>query len=122
MELDMEKDAKQDTKPKRKKVRNSDKELVLLRSGRVCGFCYGLNQDKTVKAGQIAHLDRNNQNGDIDNLMFMCLVHHNEYDSTTSQAVGFTIGEAKVYRNRVEALIAGYDTTLTKQEAKLFIK
>ena len=53
MELDMEKDAKQDTKPKRKKVRNSDKELVLLRSGRVCGFCYGLNQDKTVKAGQI---------------------------------------------------------------------
>lgn len=101
--------------------RKCDKELVLLRSGRVCGFCYGLHKDAGVKAGQIAHLDQDYQNGYIDNLMFMCLAHRDEYDSTSSHAVGLTIDEAKEYRNRVEALNAGEEIALTKRKARPLI-
>ncbi|GEQ77571.1 hypothetical protein CTTA_4576 [Comamonas testosteroni] len=81
----------------------------------------GLHNDQGEKKGQIAHLDRCNQNSDIDNLMFMCLLHHNEYDSIQSQAVGFTIGEAKEYRARVEELVTGERIIWTKREAQRFI-
>lgn len=106
---------------KRVPIRKGDKELVLLRSGRICGFCLGFGNDHQPKAGQIAHLDKNNQNGAIDNLMFMCLNHHNEYDSIQSQAVGLTIGEAKEFRARVEELVAGERINWTKREAQRFI-
>jgi hypothetical protein len=71
---------------------------VLEKSGRRCCLYYGLYGDLEVKRGQIAHLDHNYQNNNIDNLAFLCLKHHDEYDSRTSQSKGWTITEAKRYR------------------------
>ena len=53
------------------------------------------------KDGQIAHLDRDNRNASLENLAYLCLVHHNAYDSKMSQSKGFTIGEVKEYRSEL---------------------
>jgi len=78
----------------------SEKETrVLLESGRRCCLCYGLNSDFSVKQGQIAHLDRNPANDNLDNLAFLCLEHHDAYDGKTSQSKGYTIHEVKWHRS-----------------------
>ena len=85
----------------RKKIADDVIEEVLTRSRRRCCFCYGLKRDGEIKEGQIAHLDRDNTNNRPDNLGFLCLVHHNQYDSRTSQSKGLTEREAKAYRNEL---------------------
>ena len=61
-------------------------ERILEKSRRRCAFCFGLNGDDTVKRGQIARLDGNPANNAESNLAFLCLEHHDEFDSRTSQA------------------------------------
>jgi hypothetical protein len=78
---------------------------VLLKSGRRCCICFGLNADMECKRGQIAHLDQNPQNDNVDNLAFLCLQHHDEYDTRTSQSKGWTVREAKEYRAMLYAAI-----------------
>lgn len=53
------------------------------------------------KKGQIAHLDRNPANNELDNLAWLCFDHHDQYDSRTSQSKGLTIGEVKRYRGQL---------------------
>jgi hypothetical protein len=72
---------------------------VLIKSGRRCCICFGLHRDLEPKQGQIAHLDRDHQNNNVENLAFLCLPHHDEYDTRTSQSRGWTIREAKQYRS-----------------------
>jgi hypothetical protein len=74
---------------------------VLLKSKRRCCLCFGLNADHGVKKGQIAHLDHNPTNDRLDNLAFLCLEHHDQYDSTTSQSKSLQIGEVKAYREQL---------------------
>jgi len=71
---------------------------VLLRSRRRCCLCFGLNRDTGMKNGQIAHIDRDHANATEDNLVFLCLEHHDAYDSRPSQRKGFTRAEVKAYR------------------------
>jgi hypothetical protein len=86
---------------KRKDLSQETECAVLAASRRRCCICFGLNRDITLKKGQIAHLDRNAQNAKLDNLSFMCLEHHDEYDSRTSQAKGFTLGEVRRFRDEL---------------------
>lgn len=79
---------------------------LLLRCRRRCAICYGIDRDSTTKRGQIAHLDRNPSNNALDNLAFLCLVHHDEYDSKPSQSKRLTITEVKVYRAELEEALA----------------
>lgn len=74
---------------------------VLTQSKRRCCLCFGLHNDMSEKAGQIAHLDGNPSNNRFENLAFLCLKHHDEYDGSTSQSKGYTIQEAKEYRTRL---------------------
>ncbi len=67
-------------------------------SRRRCCICFALRQDNTEKKGQIAHLDQDASNNSPDNLAFLCLDHHDQYDSRTSQAKGLTIEEVKRYK------------------------
>jgi hypothetical protein len=60
--------------------------------------CWSLHHDYAVKQGQIAHLDHDPSNHDIENLAWLCIPHHDQYDTTTSQSKGFTISEVKQYR------------------------
>ena len=71
---------------------------VLLKSRRRCCICYGLDRDTTLRSGQVAHLDQNASNNSEDNLAFLCLHHHDEYDSRTSQRKGFSVSEVKEFR------------------------
>lgn len=85
----------------RKKATDEVITEVLTRSRRRCCLCYGLNRDAEIKQGQVAHLDQNRDNNRPDNLAFLCLSHHDLYDSQTSQSKGFTISEVKVYRDEL---------------------
>ncbi|MBA4422972.1 MAG: hypothetical protein C0390_07695 [Syntrophus sp. (in: bacteria)] len=73
---------------------------------RRCCLCFGLRADTNEKKGQIAHLDRDPSNNEVDNLAFLCLDHHDQYDSRTSQSKGLTIDEVKRYRTELLAFVA----------------
>ena len=70
---------------------------VLATSRRRCCICFGLNEDAAVKQGQVAHLDHDCTNNQLENLAFLCLEHHDRYDASTSQSKGFTLDEVKHY-------------------------
>jgi hypothetical protein len=55
----------------------------------------------TEKQGQIAHIDRNPENNDPNNLAFLCLEHHDRYDSKPSQSKGLTHEEVRRYREEL---------------------
>ncbi|MBI2485383.1 MAG: hypothetical protein HYW01_00170 [Deltaproteobacteria bacterium] len=80
---------------------------VLLMSRRRCCICFGLHGDTDIKRGQIAHLDGNPENNSVENLAFMCLVHHDEYDGNTRQSKGLTIREIKHYRVELYEFLQG---------------
>jgi nucleoside phosphorylase len=79
----------------------TDKEVeadVLTSSRRRCCICTAIRGDWGEKHGRIAHLDRNRDSNDLDNLAFLCFEHHNQYDTRTNQSKGFTLTEVKRYR------------------------
>lgn len=82
---------------------------VLLLSRRRCAFCFGLDNDVTQKDGQLAHISRKPNDHRQENLAFLCLTHHDEYDSTRSQSKGLTPGELRKY---VAKLYAYFDSQL----------
>jgi hypothetical protein len=84
---------------------------VLEKSGRRCCICFILHANFDVKSGQIAHLDRDPSNSKIDNLCFLCLEHHDDYDSKPSQSKGLTITEVKRYRTHLYDAIESRDLT-----------
>lgn len=59
---------------------------VLIRSRRRCALCYGLHGDDDQKDGQIAHINRNSNDSRLENLAFLCLQHHDQYDTHRSQS------------------------------------
>jgi hypothetical protein len=83
---------------KRKKVPINLQSDVLIKSKRRCALCFGINGDLTEKKGQLAHLDGNKNNNTNDNLAFLCLIHHDAYDSTTSVSKNYTIIEIRKYK------------------------
>ncbi len=77
-------------------------------SARRCALCYGFDGDLTRKKGQIAHIDQDRTNADESNLVYLCLEHHDEYDSKTSQAKGISEAEVRTYKTRLlNAIAAG---------------
>lgn len=88
----------------RKRTPQAIETEVLTKSRRRCCLCVFLNVDCEEKPGQIAHIDHNPANSDFDNLVWLCLEHHDRYDSTTSQSKKISARELKEYRNRL------YDT------------
>lgn len=84
---------------KRKPIPQEVITLVLVSSARRCCLCFGLNGDFEQKQGQVAHVDHNSGNPDFDNLAFLCLNHHDQYDGQTRQSKGFTVDELKAYRS-----------------------
>ena len=79
---------------------------MLTLSARRCCLCFGINSDYEEKQGQIAHLDKDSSNSNLKNLAFLCLPHHDKYDSKTSQSKNYTIEEAKGYRKSLHTHVA----------------
>ncbi len=74
---------------------------ALLQSRRRCAICFGLNFDTKLKRGQIAHIDQDHANATLENLVFLCLEHHDEYDGKTSQSKGLTKAEIKEFKDEL---------------------
>ena len=90
-------------------------DQVILLARRRCCVCFGLCGDVDVKAGQIAHVDHNHNNNEPDNLAFLCLDHHDQYDSKTSQSKGLRENEIRRYRTE---LYTNVSAALSRAEAK----
>jgi len=58
-----------------------------------------------VKQGQIAHIDRNPANSAVSNLVFLCLKHHDQYDTRTSQSKGWIEDEVMSYQEELHIAI-----------------
>jgi hypothetical protein len=96
----------------RKRLSPATEAEVLSLSRRRCCICFGLHRDVLIKQGQIAHLDKDPSNDALDNLAFLCLPHHDQYDSKTSQSKNFALSEVKLYRREL------YDQLLPSLDAR----
>jgi hypothetical protein len=94
-------DQKVASKDQRVSVSLSVQAEVLTASRRRCCLCYYLTGERRLRKGQIAHLNQNRANSDFENLVFLCLEHHDEFDSHTSQSKGFIPEEVKGHRDRL---------------------
>jgi len=88
-------------KKKRKKTPVDTEKNVLVKSRHRCCLCFHLDGCLREKDGQIAHLDKDPSNGKEENLAFLCLRHHNEYDSVPSQSIGLKQKVVKHARQRL---------------------
>jgi hypothetical protein len=75
----------------------------------------GLRFDAGEKPGQLAHLDQDRKNHSIENLAWLCLFHHDQYDSRSSQSKGLTIAEVKAHRTRLYDLVAARAASLSPE-------
>lgn len=81
---------------------SKDIELrVLLACGRRCCLCLYLNDRDEVRKGQLGHLNHQPEDARFENLVWLCLEHHDEFDSRTSQSKGLTEQEVRAYRDRL---------------------
>lgn len=104
---------------KRKSISMDIVVAVLTSSKRRCALCFGLSGDLKEKKGQIAHLDQNSSNNSEENLVFLCLDHHDQFDSSTSQSKGLTKEEVRTYRKHLYlAIETGLDSESTSGELK----
>lgn len=78
---------------------------VLRRSRRRCALCFAYNFNTETKQGQIAHIDRDTANNDPDNLIFLCLEHHDAYDTRTNQSKGINAEELTLARKDLDDFI-----------------
>ena len=83
-------------------TRSIEKDVVIAARRRCC-LCVFLLGNNNPRKGQIAHLDHNPNNSAFDNLVYLCLEHHDEYDSQTSQSKGLLLEEVHEYRDRLYA-------------------
>jgi len=86
---------------KREKISAEIQTELLVRCARRCCVCYGLGGDTSLKKGQIAHLNKDPNSNSLENLVYLCFDHHDEYDSITRQSKGLTKTELIEYRKRL---------------------
>lgn len=86
---------------KRTKIYRQLEADVLISSRRRCCLCYFLHNETKPQKGQIAHINHNPRDNQRGNLVFLCLEHHDEYDSRTSQSKGYTEKEVTHYRDEL---------------------
>lgn len=89
----------------RRRIPKLTETEILTECKRRCALCFGIDGHLGIKKGQIAHIDGNRSNSQKNNLVFLCLEHHNDYDTKTSQAKGFTPAEVVTYRDKLIAKI-----------------
>jgi CheY-like chemotaxis protein len=86
----------------RKRIPSRVETELLTLSRRRCCLCFFLERDSSPKTdGQIAHVNRDRTNNDGENLVYLCLRHHDMYDTIRSQSKNLTIAEIKHYREEL---------------------
>ena len=74
---------------------------VVIKSRRRCPLCVFLDGNESERPGQIAHLNGDNSDSRFENLVWLCLEHHDKFDSKTSQTKNYTQVEVKSYREKL---------------------
>ncbi len=74
---------------------------VAFASRRRCCLCFGLLDIDEPRKGQVAHLNGDSGDDRFDNLVYLCLDHHDELDGTTSQSKGLISAEVRAHRDRL---------------------
>lgn len=87
----------------RRRPKRSIEKDVVVSSRRRCCLCVFLLDRTDPRKGQIAHLNHDRSDSTFENLVYLCLEHHDEYDSQTSQSKGFLLEEVLEYRDRLYA-------------------
>jgi len=90
-----------ETKKVRRPARKAIEADVVFRCRRRCCLCFFLDDLKNHRRGQIAHLNHNPSDSRFENLVFICLEHHDQYDSKSSQSKGLSIVEVRRYRDEL---------------------
>lgn len=106
----------------RKKLPLANVAKLLVETRRRCCLCYFLNDDQSVKRVQIAHIDGKRNNDDESNLVPLCLDHHDEYDSITSQSKGISKEELTIYKAKLIAEYARQETMPATKHATLEVR
>jgi hypothetical protein len=88
--------------PPRRKIPQVIQTHVLFKCRRRCALCYGLDQNAEEYEGQLAHINHNRSDCREDNLVFLCLKHHDRYDAKSHQSQGFKPNEVAIYKRRLE--------------------
>ena len=78
---------------------------LLIACRRRCCICYFLDEEKGRTKGQVAHVNHRADDGRPDNLVWLCLNHHDEYDGKTRLSKGLTQGEIRNYRDQLVAVM-----------------
>ena len=93
-------------KRKRKPPTKATEEAVLSKCRRRCALCYSFDDnDKADLQGQLAHISDDRSDSSEENLAYLCLRHHDIYDSKRSQSKGITEGELKRAKSCLEQYI-----------------
>lgn len=100
---------------KRIPISGSVETSVLLASRRRCCICFYLHKREEVRRGRLAHLDGNPAHSSFENIVWLCLEHHDQFDSRTSQSKGYTVAEVRSHRDH---LYAHFNTVEKAQEAE----
>jgi hypothetical protein len=74
---------------------------VLRKCRRRCCMCFALKGVDVNVDGQIAHLDQDNTNPQPDNLAYLCLECHKNYDRKSNRVLSYTSDEIKSYRDKM---------------------
>jgi hypothetical protein len=74
---------------------------VLLASRRRCCICYFLQRKDEERKGQLAHLSHDPSDSSFENIVWLCLEHHDAFDSRTAQSKGYTVAEVRAHRNHL---------------------
>jgi len=74
---------------------------VVIKSKRRCALCVGLNGDTSERPGQIAHINGDHSDNRFENLVWLCLEHHDKFDSKTSQTKNYTQLEVRNHRDNL---------------------
>jgi hypothetical protein len=82
----------------RGRIKSQDEAEILIESRRRCCLCVRLENIRTVRPLQIAHIDRDPTNSRKSNLVALCLEHHNAYDTVSRQAKGLSQAELIAYK------------------------
>ena len=92
-------------------------------------MCVYLNHDSSVKHLQIAHIDDDRANNDLDNLILLCPDHHIEIHQKNPISKGFSPEEIKHYRNslyeNISAIVEAGTSNLqisSSEDAKIQLK
>ncbi len=76
-------------------------DQVLVATRRRCCLCYFLDGIKHQRKGQLSHIGQDPSRSTFDDAVWLCLEHHDQYDSSTSQSKGLRQGEVRDYRDKL---------------------